>query len=87
MTSGGRDRSRSGDEEKVDKEGFSRGYGSTPDGEVADGAGLAVHQNCALEFAERFVRRDITLVGRVQAVRLLKGRWVMFFKLRLLSVT
>ncbi|CAN0572204.1 unnamed protein product, partial [Ectocarpus sp. 12 AP-2014] len=32
---------------------------------------LAVHPDCAFEFAERFVRRDIALAGRVQAVRLL----------------
>lgn len=35
---------------------------------------LKVHPDYAVEFAERFVRRDIALAGRVQAVRLLKGR-------------
>lgn len=40
------------------------------------GGEWAVHPDCALEFAERFVRRDIALAGRVQAVRLLHRRWV-----------
>lgn len=35
---------------------------------------LAVHPDCAFEFAERFVRRDIALAGRVHAVRLLYSR-------------
>lgn len=35
---------------------------------------LKVHPDYAVEFAERFIRRDIALAGRVQAVRLLKGR-------------
>lgn len=38
------------------------------------GERLAVHPDCAFEFAERFVRRDIALAGRVQAVRLLSSR-------------
>lgn len=38
------------------------------------GERLAVHTDCAFEFAERFVRRDIALAGRVQAVRLLNSR-------------
>lgn len=48
---------------------------------AAAGAGerLAVHPDCAFEFAERFVRRDIALAGRVQAVRLLTCRWVLSY--------
>lgn len=41
---------------------------------AADVVRLKVHPDYAVEFAERFVRRDIALAGRVQAVRLLKGR-------------
>ncbi|CAM9616587.1 unnamed protein product, partial [Laminaria digitata] len=48
------------------------GGGGAGSGAAAElGKELAVHPDCALEFSERFVRRDIALAGRVQAVRLL----------------
>lgn len=71
MAKGGRDRRGSGS-------GDGKGAGAAP--AEAGGAGsaagerLAVHPDCAFEFAERFVRRDIALAGRVQAVRLLSSR-------------
>ena len=41
---------------------------------LGEGDGWRVHPDCALEFSDKFVRRDIALAGRVQAVRLLRGR-------------
>lgn len=38
------------------------------------GGPRGVHPDCAVEFVERFVRRDIALAGRAQAVRLLNER-------------
>lgn len=82
MAKGSRDRRGRG-------AGDERGVVATP-GDASAGAGmgaagggvatartperLAVHPDCAFEFAERFVRRDIALAGRVQAVRLLYSR-------------
>lgn len=43
-------------------------------GGAGGGGAIGVHPDRALEFAEKFVRRDISLAGRAHAVRLLKMR-------------
>ncbi|CAB1108556.1 unnamed protein product [Ectocarpus sp. CCAP 1310/34] len=79
MAKGSRDRRGRG---AGDERGVVATPGDAPVGEGMGAAGagvaaartperLAVHPDCAFEFAERFVRRDIALAGRVQAVRLL----------------
>lgn len=83
MAKGSRDRRGSSSGEGRGSAGAApaeaAGAGSAAGGRgaaAAAGAGerLAVHPDCAFEFAERFVRRDIALAGRVQAVRLLNSR-------------
>ena len=83
MAKGSRDRRGSGSGDGRGSAGAApagaAGAGSAAGGRgaaAAAGAGerLAVHPDCAFEFAERFVRRDIALAGRVQAVRLLNSR-------------
>lgn len=61
--------------------GATGGAQASDEGASSSGGAGGVHPDCALEFAERFVRRDIALAGRAQAVRLLNGRFVLFRRL------
>lgn len=80
MAKGSRDRRESGGGGGRDAGAAPRATPAAAERGAAAGAAagmrerLAVHMDCAFEFAERFVRRDIALAGRVQAVRLLNCR-------------
>lgn len=69
---------RDGEGGRGDEMAVEAGIGGGERKEAGTGIGgestWAVRVSCALEFSERFVRRDIALAGRVQAVRLLTGR-------------
>ncbi|CAM9822814.1 unnamed protein product, partial [Hapterophycus canaliculatus] len=83
MAKGSRDRrGRDGGETSADAAQGAAGSGARAAAAASTGVApapavagerLAVHPDCAFEFAERFVRRDIALAGRVQAVRLLSS--------------